>query len=185
VKLLESQLEDEKLRVYDLESENRLINQKIIQLEGQITDLQNNGMTDDEQMQTFQEIIKQKEIMLESTKIELNDAQLLITNLKEIIAKKDEELSEKDEQYKKYVNKAKVTLDHLTGSVASSGSISSSSDQSTIHSNDANYFKQLLMQKELECNKLKTDYDNSISFREMEERLMTIAFHNLVIYYFI
>ena len=175
VKFLESQLEDEKIRVNDLESENRLIKQKIIKLEAELKDSQT-VMSDDEQMQTFQDIIKQKEVSLETTKQELIDAQQVIRNLKDIITKKDEELNEKEDQYKKYVTKAKMTLDQLSQqSILSNSSISSASD-------DINYWKHLAQRKEQEINKIKSEFEESNSFREMEARLMTISFHNLVRY---
>ena len=173
VRLLESQLEDERVRVIDLENENRLIKQKIIKLEAELKD-SNPVLSDDEQMQTFQDIIKQKEVSLETTKQELIDAQQVITTLKNIIAKKDEELNEKEDKYKNYVSKAKVALEGLSQpSIVSNSSIGSASD-------DINYWKQLVQQKDLEINKLRTDFEESNSFREMEARLMTISFHNLV-----
>jgi chromosome segregation ATPase len=175
VKLLESELEDEKVRVSELENENRLINQRIIQLEGQLSDL--HRVSEDDQMQAFQDIVKQKEVSLEATKHELQDAQQLISSLKVILAKKEDELLEKEDQYKKYVNKAKVTLDQISNSIASGSSYTSSSSDS---SNDLNYWKQLVQQKELEIIKMKSDFEKSNAFKEMEERLMTITFHNLV-----
>ena len=174
VKLLESQLEDEKMRVNDLESENRLIKQKIIKLEAEMKD-SHNLQSDDEQMQTFQDIIKQKEISLDNTKQELSEAQHTIDGLNAIIAKKDEELNEKEDQYKKYVTKAKITLDHL-----SHQSINSSINSSSDVSNDINYWKQLVQQREQEINRMKADFEESNTFKEMENRLMTISFHNLV-----
>jgi chromosome segregation ATPase len=175
VKLLESELEDEKVRVSELENENRLINQRIVQLEGQISDL--HRVSEDDHMQAFQDIIKQKEVSLETTKHELHDAQQLISSLKVILAKKEDELLEKEDQYKKYVNKAKVTLDQISNSIASGSSYASTSSDS---SNDINYWKQLAQQKDSEIFKIKSDFEKSNDFKEMEEKLMTIAFHNLV-----
>jgi protein HOOK3 len=175
VKLLESELEDEKVRVSELENQNRLINQRIIQLEGQISDL--HRVSEDDQMQAFQDIVKQKEVSLEATKHELHDAQQLISSLKVILAKKEDELLEKEDQYKKYVNKAKVTLDQISNSIASGSSFTSNSSDSP---NDLNYWKQLVQQKESEIFKMKSDFEKSNAFKDMEEKLMTIAFHNLV-----
>ena len=175
VKLLETQLEDEKVRVNDLENENRLIKQKLIRLETQMKDNAVVG-SDDDQMQTFQDIIKQKEMSLDNTKQELMDAQHTIDSLNAIIAQKDQELNEKEDQYKKYVAKAKTTLDQLSHQSINSSSINSSSDVS----NDINYWKQLVVQKDEEINRIKADFEESNSFKEMENRLMTISFHNLV-----
>lgn len=174
VKLLESQLEDEKLRVTDVENENRLIKQKVIKLESEMKNSRD-LLSDDEQMQTFQDIIKQKELLLDEKKQELSDAQHTIEGLNAIIAKKDEELNEKEDQYKKCVTKAKITLDQL-----SHQSISSSINSSSDISNDINYWKQLVHQKDEEILRMKADFEETNTFKEMENRLMTISFHNLV-----
>ncbi|XP_054164321.1 protein Hook homolog 3-like isoform X2 [Oppia nitens] len=175
INLLESQLDDEKTKLNDLEATNRHLKQKLMELEANHS--QSNHASDDEQMQTFQDIIKQNEISLESTKQELIDAQQEIDSLKEVIVNKDKELNDKDEQYKKYVDKAKLTLDSLSQqSLGSNTSINSSASDCN---NDANYWKHIVQQKELEISKIKSDCEESDSFREMESKLLTISFHNL------
>ncbi|CAG2109281.1 unnamed protein product [Medioppia subpectinata] len=151
----------------------------VIQLEAELRD-SSVRQSDDDQMQTFQDIIKEKALSLETTKHELLNAQQEIESLKGVIVKKDEELTEREDQYKKYVNKAKAVtnaLDQLSQhSIASTPSISSTSSDAN---NDINYWKQLVQQKESEISKYKHDFEESNGFREMEAKLLTISFHNL------
>ena len=168
VKLLESQLEDEKVRLSKLEADNRINNQRIIELEGQLKENAN----------TYSTITNNKDML--TLKSKLKELEQEKANLISLVDKKTEELAEKDERFKKHVNKAKETFELLETHMNNSKISNSLPDTSKVQSDDAAYWRNLANHKDIEIEKLKTDYDKSIIFRDMEERLMTIGFHNLV-----
>ena len=169
IKLLESQLQDEKDRNIDLESKNRSFNQRIIELEDKIKDLQTKDSTirsgdmvkSFDQINTLEEIIRQKDSVIDSIKNELHDAEQENLNFKSILAKKEEDLAESDARYKMYVAKAKEVI----------GTFEPRSIE------DAN---QLLKQTQDQFIELQNEFENYKTIKEMEQKLMTIAFHNLV-----
>ena len=173
IKLLESQLQDEKDRTIDLESKNRSFNQRIIELEDKIKDLQTKDSTISrsgdmvksfDQINTLEEIIRQKDSVIDSIKNELHDAEQENLNFKSILAKKEEDLAESDARYKMYVAKAKEVI----------GTFEPQSIE------DANQFKSLLKQTQDQFIELQNEFENYKTIKEMEQKLMTIAFHNLV-----
>lgn len=169
VKLLESQLEDEKSRVEKLESENRSNNQKIIELTGQLKERKSQS-----------ESTKNSVEDISSLQSSLKEIQLENSNLKSLIEKQNEELADKEERFKKYVNKAKETFGILQTHINSPKTSNSLPDTSKVQADDTCYWRNMANQKEMEIEKLKREYEKASAFRDMEERLMTISFHNLV-----
>lgn len=164
IKLLESQLEDEKCRIEKLELENRTNNQKIIELEGHLKD---------------KKVHKNE---LDKNPDDTKSLQLENSNLKSLVEKLTEELAAKEERFKMHLNKAKQTFGLLQTHVNNPKTSNSLPDTSKVQAEDTCYWRNLANQKEIEIEKIKKDFDKSSAFRDMEERLMTISFHNMVFY---
>lgn len=144
IKVLESQLEDEKLRIEKLESENWLANQKILELESRVKDAEE---TSDYSRPTannhyLRDDFKQKDRL----KSELHEAEQTIAHLQNTIAKKDDELAEMEARYKKYVDKAKSAVRSLDQSLASIPNSPASSVMSSL--DELNNLKLQLQQRE-------------------------------------
>uniref|UniRef100_A0A4W6DHG3 Hook microtubule tethering protein 3 n=1 Tax=Lates calcarifer TaxID=8187 RepID=A0A4W6DHG3_LATCA len=100
IALLQSLLEDANRRKNELETENRLINQRLMEEQSQVEELQ----------KTLQEQGSKKCIKrVHNTIIKLNcslSAQR-VEELEEALKKKDEDMKQMEERYKKYLEKAK------------------------------------------------------------------------------
>uniref|UniRef100_A0A4W6DGB8 Hook microtubule tethering protein 3 n=1 Tax=Lates calcarifer TaxID=8187 RepID=A0A4W6DGB8_LATCA len=103
IALLQSLLEDANRRKNELETENRLINQRLMEEQSQVEELQ----------KTLQEQGSKKCIKrVHNTIIKLNcslSAQR-VEELEEALKKKDEDMKQMEERYKKYLEKAKSVI---------------------------------------------------------------------------
>lgn len=173
VQLLESQLEDEKSRLTRLEAENRVNSHRIIELESQ---LKENIKSTEREVSTSTD--QRDASAVAELKAKLSELEQEKNSLISLLDKKTEELSKNEERYNKQLNKAKETYEMLeTHMQHNSKSLPDSSKSS---SEDTCYWRNLASQREAELDKLKVDFDKSSTFRDMEERLMTVGFHNLV-----
>ncbi|XP_027205111.2 protein Hook homolog 3-like isoform X1 [Dermatophagoides pteronyssinus] len=181
IRLLESQLDDEKNRVNKLEKENRLNSQKIIELEGRLKEIPdlmiemdngNGGSNTNAQYKS-----KLKELQIENN------------NLKTMLEKKNEEIAEREERFKKHLNKAKETYGiletHMINAKISSTSLpldagaGVGTSSSTKGPDDVEYWRHQCHEKDIELEKIRQDFEQKNAFRDIEERLMSVSFHTM------
>jgi len=183
----------EKKRISELENENRLSNRTIIELKSKLDELKmlNNvasKINETEKVKASQEMISG----------ELHDAQQRIIELEAILSKKDQEMNEMEVRYKKYVSKAKQAVRALEPlslqTVQSNSGLISNGPKSTfspntyseeemasfLYTDDINAVKEGIIQKNKQILALEAEIDKGRSVKEMEQKLMTVAFHNLV-----
>ena len=188
--LLQAHLEDAKERVSELENENRLNNRKIIELKSKLDELKPlNGSLK----------VDHSEKMLENQNLsdELLNAQRRIIELESNLSKKNQEMNEMEIKYKKYVSKAKQAVRaleplslqtvqvnfglNLNGpKSASSPGAYTEEMASFLYSDDINAVKEGIVQKNKQIADLETELHKIRSLKELEQKLMTVAFHNLV-----
>ena len=191
--LLQTHLGVAKERISELENENRLSNRTIIELKSKLDELKmlNNvasKINETEKVKASQEMISG----------ELHDAQQRIIELEAILSKKDQEMNEMEVRYKKYVSKAKQAVRALEPlslqTVQSNSGLISNGPKSTfspntyseeemasfLYTDDINAVKEGIIQKNKQILALEAEIDKGRSLKEMEQKLMTVAFHNLV-----
>lgn len=173
VKLLESQLEDERNQMSKLEIDNRSNRQRIIELEAELKEL--NQLRKQRLLNsTFsQNSIQEKNINVE-------ELQADIVNLRNLLEKKNQELAEREERQRKHLDKAKETIDRLESHMNNAKISHSLPDTSKVQNDDVCYWRNLCHQKDLKIESLRKQFDQANTFRDLEERLMSIGFHNLV-----
>lgn len=112
--------------------------------------------------------------LIESLRNEVYDWQQKVSQLEGVLAKKEEEMNEMETRYRKCVTKAKQVAKVLEPisltSTNSSFSSMANLEQLTL---DLAAKDKTIQELEVESEKLK-------QFKEVEERLMTVAFHSLV-----
>lgn len=104
---------------------------------------------------------------------ELFEYQQKVSDLEILLQKKEEEVTEMDNRYRKCVSKAKQVAKVLEP-------ISMSSSNSSISS--VTNFEQLALElslKEKQIQELEAEHEKTKAFKEVEERLMSVAFHSL------
>ncbi|KAG8183460.1 hypothetical protein JTE90_002842 [Oedothorax gibbosus] len=180
--LTQSMLDDAKARINELETDNRLFNRRIMELESQIEDLHSNQTAlntqgDLEMKQKLSSVIKkQKEADAElqscSVTIESLESQIeasVITNqqLQESLNRKDEEIRAMEERYRMYLAKAKNVIKILD-------------PKKYPYSNlDIVTLKTQLLEKEKIISNLEKEADKTRVLQDMEDKIITTAFYNL------
>ncbi|XP_076353486.1 hook microtubule tethering protein isoform X1 [Tachypleus tridentatus] len=180
--LLKTLLDDAKARQNELETENRLANQRILELEGQLQDLQENhsqvSSQEGKELRWKLNMMgkKQKEIEAELQKGKVSEEALQSQleasvqkahQLQELLSKKEGEMRAMEERYKKYLEKAKNVIRTLDPK------------QSTGSGQEVLALRNQLQEKEKIIAKLEKDAEKSKVVQEMEEKLLSTAFYNL------
>ncbi|RWS10818.1 protein Hook 3-like protein [Dinothrombium tinctorium] len=177
-------IEQLKMKINELEIENKLANKRADHLQIQ---LDNIHLPPSEEAHTnrvieLQDAIKQ----IETLTLQLKEAEEKIAHLEMDALKKNEEMSEMGAKYKKYVSKAKQAVKalepiSLQGSpgVSSVPFVSAPLGTSIDYSEDIEVLKSLLQEKDRIINELEEEAEKSRALMEMEERLITVAVHNL------
>ncbi|GIY82918.1 protein Hook homolog 3 [Caerostris darwini] len=180
--LTRSMLDDAKSRINELETDNRLANRRIMELESQIEDLHANQSAasiqeDFELKQKLNSAIKRQkeadaEIQSCSVTIESLESQIEASvnrnqELEETLNRKDEEMRAMEERYRRYLEKAKnviKTLDPKKNSYSPLDLVS---------------LKTQLLEKEKIISNLEREADRTRALQDMEDKIITTAFYNL------
>lgn len=180
--LLQSMLDDASSRVNELETDNRLANHRVMELESQLEDLQANqsAVSSQEGVELKQKLSsvmkRQKEMESDLQKrrvtIESLESQIEVSvqknhELQELLNKKDEEMRAMEERYRKYLEKAKNVIKTLDPKKLST----STSDFVTL--------KSQLAEKEKIITTLEREAQRTRVLQDMEDKLITTAFYNL------
>ncbi|XP_035040176.1 protein Hook homolog 3 isoform X1 [Hippoglossus stenolepis] len=186
ITLLQSLLEDANRRKNELETENRLINQRLMEEQGQVEELQKSLQEQGSQADdTISSILKKKyeehmekvrelnnELLKKNTFIDemepkYNASSQRVDDLEEALKKKDEDMKQMEERYKKYLEKAKSVIRTLDPK------------QNQGSGPEVQALKNQLQEKERMLHSLEKEMDKTKSQRDYEEKLIVSAWYNM------
>uniref|UniRef100_A0A3Q1FM50 Protein Hook homolog 3 n=1 Tax=Acanthochromis polyacanthus TaxID=80966 RepID=A0A3Q1FM50_9TELE len=156
IALLQSLLEDANRRKNELETENRLINQRLMEEQSQVEELQKSLQEQGSKADDVSFVL-----CLCKKKAQRVD------ELEEALKKKDEEMKQMEERYKKYLEKAKSVIRTLDPK------------QNQGSGPEVQALKNQLQEKERMLHSLEKEMDKTKSQREHEEKLIVSAWYNM------
>uniref|UniRef100_A0A8C5LJZ3 Protein Hook homolog 3 n=1 Tax=Leptobrachium leishanense TaxID=445787 RepID=A0A8C5LJZ3_9ANUR len=124
ISLLQSLLDDANMRKNELETENRLVNQRLLEVQSQVEELQKSLQDQgakaedslllkkklEEHLEKLHEAnneLQKKRAIIEDLEPRYNNSSLKIEELQEALRRKDDDMKHMEERYKKYLEKAK------------------------------------------------------------------------------
>ncbi|XP_029371833.1 protein Hook homolog 3 isoform X2 [Echeneis naucrates] len=184
IALLQSLLEDANRRKNELETENRLINQRLMEEQSQVEELQKSlqeqgSKADDssilkkkyeEHMEKVQELnneLLKKNAFIDEMEPKYNASSQQVEELEEALKKKDEDMKQMEERYKKYLEKAKSVIRTLDPK------------QNQGSGPEVQALKNQLQEKERMLHSLEKEMDKTKSQRDYEEKLIVSAWYNM------
>ncbi|XP_008283438.1 protein Hook homolog 3 isoform X3 [Stegastes partitus] len=184
IALLQSLLEDANRRKNELETENRLINQRLMEEQSQVEELQKNlqeqgSKADDssilkkkyeEHMEKLRELnneLLKKNAFIDEMEPKYTASSQRVDELEEALKKKDEDMKQMEERYKKYLEKAKSVIRTLDPK------------QNQGSGPEVQALKNQLQEKERMLHSLEKEMDKTKSQREHEEKLIVSAWYNM------
>ncbi|XP_054896023.1 protein Hook homolog 3 isoform X4 [Poeciliopsis prolifica] len=184
IALLQSLLEDANRRKSELETENRLINQRLMEEQSQVEELQKTvqeqgSKADDssvlkkkynEHVEKLQEVnneLLKKNAIIDEMEPKYNASSQRVDELEEALKKKDEEMKQMEERYKKYLEKAKSVIRTLDPK------------QNQGSGPEVQALKNQLQEKERMLISLEKEMDKTKSQRDHEEKLIVSAWYNM------
>lgn len=184
IALLQSLLEDANRRKNELETENRLINQRLMEEQSQVEELQKSlqeqgSKADDssilkkkyeEHMEKVRELnneLLKKNAFIDEMEPKFTASSQRVDELEEALKKKDEEMKQMEERYKKYLEKAKSVIRTLDPK------------QNQGSGPEVQALKNQLQEKERMLHSLEKEMDKTKSQREHEEKLIVSAWYNM------
>uniref|UniRef100_A0A3Q3AMU0 Protein Hook homolog 3 n=1 Tax=Kryptolebias marmoratus TaxID=37003 RepID=A0A3Q3AMU0_KRYMA len=182
ITLLQSLLEDANRRKNELETENRITNQRLMEEQSQVEELQKTvqeqgSKADDvsKQMLLFSleklrevnnELLK-KNAIIDEMEPKYNANSQRVDELEEALKKKDEEMKQMEERYKKYLEKAKSVIRTLDPK------------QNQGSGPEVQALKNQLQEKERMLHSLEKEMDKAKSQRDHEEKLIVSAWYTM------
>ncbi|XP_075885203.1 protein Hook homolog 3 isoform X2 [Nelusetta ayraudi] len=184
IALLQSLLEDAGRRASELETENRLINQRLMEEQSQVEELQRSlqehGAQDDhssilkkkyeEHMEKLRELnneLLRKNAFIDDMEPKYNASSQRVDELEDALKKKDEDMKLMEERYKKYLEKAKSVIRTLDPK------------QNQGSGPEVQALKNQLQEKERMLNSLEKEMDKTKGQRDYEEKLIVSAWYNM------
>uniref|UniRef100_A0A673I9R0 Protein Hook homolog 3 n=1 Tax=Sinocyclocheilus rhinocerous TaxID=307959 RepID=A0A673I9R0_9TELE len=178
IALLQSLLEDANSRKNELETENRLVNQRLLQGQSQVEELQKSlqehGSKAEDVSPTVQEKLMDatNELQKKSAAIEelenKHSSNQRIEELEDALKKKDEDMKQMEERYKKYLEKAKSVIRTLDPK------------QNQGSAPEVQALKTQVHERERMLISLQKEYDKLSSQKDQEEKLIVSAWYNMV-----
>uniref|UniRef100_A0A8L0DQL9 Hook microtubule tethering protein 3 n=1 Tax=Oncorhynchus mykiss TaxID=8022 RepID=A0A8L0DQL9_ONCMY len=192
IALLQSLLEDANSRKNELETENRLVNQRLIEGQSQVEELQRSlqeqgSKADDVSttnlisdqinsliLQLSEEKLREVNSELQKKCAHIDDLEPKYTSssqkveeLEEALKKKDEDMKQMEDRYKKYLEKAKSVIRTLDPK------------QNQGSAPEVQTLKNQLQERERMLHSLEKDYDKTKAQRDQEEKLIVSAWYNM------
>ncbi|XP_064415232.1 protein Hook homolog 3 [Latimeria chalumnae] len=184
ISLLQSLLDDAKLRKSELETENRLLNQRILEVQSQVEELQRNlqeqGSKAEESLLLKKKLeehleklhdahteLQKKRDIIEDLEPRCNNSSQKIEELQEALRKKEEEMKQMEERYKKYLEKAKSVIRTLDPK------------QNQGAAPEVQALKNQLQEKERMLHTVEKEYEKMKTQRDQEEKLIVSAWYNM------
>lgn len=183
--VLQSHLDDANSRKNELETEVRLLNQRLLETQAQFEDLQERQQSTatassnevlemrkkhTELLQRLQEkelTLAQRTTQLEQAREGLSLQTEKLASLQETLAHKEEEMRAMEERYRRYLDKAKTVIQSL------------GDNQALDSSPELVSLKHQLYEKDQYINHLEKDHEKIKSIHDEEERLIVTAWYNL------
>ncbi|KAM6985886.1 protein Hook homolog 3 [Aplochiton taeniatus] len=184
IAMLQSLLEDANSRKNELETENRLVNQRLMEGQSQVEELQKTlqeqGSKADnsliikkkyeEHMETLRgvnnELLK-KSAYIDDLEPKYSASAQRVDDLEEALKKKDEDMKQMEERYKKYLEKAKSVIRTLDPK------------QNQGSAPEVQALKNQLQERERMLHSLEKEMDKTKSQRDHEEKLIVSAWYNM------
>ncbi|KAM9306176.1 LOW QUALITY PROTEIN: protein Hook homolog 3 [Pholidichthys leucotaenia] len=184
IALLQSLLEDANRRKNELETENRLINQRLMEEQSQVEELQKSlqehgSKAEDslvlkqkyeEHMEKLRELnneLLKKNALIDDMEPKYTASSQRVEELEEALKKKDEEMKQMEERYKKYLEKAKSVIRTLDPK------------QNQGSGPEVQALKNQLQEKERMLLSLEKEMDKTKSQRDHEEKLIVSAWYSM------
>uniref|UniRef100_A0A8K9WLY6 Hook microtubule tethering protein 3 n=1 Tax=Oncorhynchus mykiss TaxID=8022 RepID=A0A8K9WLY6_ONCMY len=192
IALLQSLLEDANSRKNELETENRLVNQRLIEGQSQVEELQRSlqeqGSKADDvsttnlisdqinslilQLEKLREVnseLQKKCAHIDDLEPKYTSSSQKVEELEEALKKKDEDMKQMEDRYKKYLEKAKSVIRTLDPK------------QNQGSAPEVQTLKNQLQERERMLHSLEKDYDKTKAQRDQEEKLIVSAWYNMVL----
>uniref|UniRef100_A0A663FGN7 Protein Hook homolog 3 n=1 Tax=Aquila chrysaetos chrysaetos TaxID=223781 RepID=A0A663FGN7_AQUCH len=186
IALLQSLLDDANLRKNELETENRLVNQRLLEVQSQVEELQKSLQDQGSKAEDVSSILLKKKLeehleklheannelqkkraIIEDLEPRCNNSSLKIEELQEALRKKEEEMKQMEERYKKYLEKAKSVIRTLDPK------------QNQGAAPEIQALKNQLQERDRMFHSLEKEYEKTKSQREMEEKFIVSAWYNM------
>uniref|UniRef100_A0A673KZB3 Protein Hook homolog 3-like n=1 Tax=Sinocyclocheilus rhinocerous TaxID=307959 RepID=A0A673KZB3_9TELE len=184
IALLQSLLEDANSRKNELETENRLVNQRLLQGQSQVEELQKSLQEHGSKADDVSPAFHHTEVALEKLRDATNELQKKsaaieelenkhtssvqrIEELEDTLKKKDEDMKQMEERYKKYLEKAKSVIRTLDPK------------QNQGSAPEVQALKNQLHERERMIHSLEKECDKTKSQRDLEEKLIVSAWYNM------
>uniref|UniRef100_G3Q0C7 Calponin-homology (CH) domain-containing protein n=1 Tax=Gasterosteus aculeatus aculeatus TaxID=481459 RepID=G3Q0C7_GASAC len=189
IALLQSLLEDANRRKNELETENRLINQRLMEEQSQVEELHKNlqeqgSKADDlrrknsvdvgafvpsirEKLRELNNELLKKNAFIDEMEPKYNASSQLVEELEDALKKKDEEMKQMEERYKKYLEKAKSVIRTLDPK------------QNQGSGPEVQALKNQLQEKDRMLHSLEKEMDKTKIQRDYEEKLIVSAWYNM------
>ncbi|XP_007890129.1 protein Hook homolog 3 isoform X1 [Callorhinchus milii] len=186
IALLQSLLEDANRRKSELETENRLANQRVLEIQSQVEELQK-ALQDqgsraedaismllkkklEEHLEKLHEAhteLQKKRAYIDDLEPKYNNSSQKIEELQESLRKKDEDMKQMEDRYKKYLEKAKSVIRTLDPK------------QNQGAAPEVQALKNQLQEKERMFHSLMNEYEKTKNQRDHEEKLIVSAWYNM------
>uniref|UniRef100_A0A672JYB1 Hook microtubule tethering protein 3 n=2 Tax=Sinocyclocheilus grahami TaxID=75366 RepID=A0A672JYB1_SINGR len=184
IALLQSLLEDANSRKNELETENRQVNQRLLQGQSQVEELQKSlqehGSKADDVSPAFHHTavaldklrdatneLQKKSAAIEGLENKHTSSVQKIEELEDALKKKDEDMKQMEERYKKYLEKAKSVIRTLDPK------------QNQGSAPEVQALKNQLHERERIIHSLEKECDKTKSQRDQEEKLIVSAWYNM------
>lgn len=184
IALLQSLLEDANSRKNELETENRLVNQRLLEGQSQVEELQNSlqehgSKADDtvlmkrkcqehlDKLRDATNDLQKKSAAIEELENNHTSSVQRIEELEDALKRKDEDMKQMEERYKKYLEKAKSVIRTLDPK------------QNQGSAPEVQALKNQLHERERMIHSLEREHDKTKSQRDQEEKLVVSAWYNM------
>ncbi|KAF4113982.1 protein Hook homolog 3 isoform X1 [Onychostoma macrolepis] len=184
IALLQSLLEDANSRKNELETENRLVNQRLLEGQSQVEELQKSlqehgSKADDtvlmkrkcqehlDKLRDATNELQKKSAAIEELENNHTTSVQRIEELEDALKRKDEDMKQMEERYKKYLEKAKSVIRTLDPK------------QNQGSAPEVQALKNQLHERERMIHSLEREYDKTKSQRDQEEKLIVSAWYNM------
>uniref|UniRef100_A0A671MCA2 Calponin-homology (CH) domain-containing protein n=1 Tax=Sinocyclocheilus anshuiensis TaxID=1608454 RepID=A0A671MCA2_9TELE len=176
IALLQSLLEDANSRKNELETENRLVNQRLLEGQSQVEELQKSlqehgSKADDvspaDKLKDATNELQKKSAAIEELENKHTSSVQRIEELEDALKKKDEDMKQMEERYKKYLEKAKSVIRTLDPKQNQGSAPEVQALKTQVHERE-----RMLISLQKECDKTKSQ-------RDQEEKLIVSAWYNM------
>ncbi|XP_066915216.1 protein Hook homolog 3-like [Clytia hemisphaerica] len=185
--ILQADLDIANEKVNRLETDNRQLNQEILELRGKVEDVEADKHVEtqkteaeekamkrkvDQHMQALQESnseLQRKKKLIDDLETQTTANSSEITSLRDQLVKKDEQMKEMEDRYKNYLDKAKSVIK----------TIDPKQQPAAVDGQEVSQLRDRLQEKEKLIESLERDHERMKATKEREEKLIISAWYEL------